>query len=203
MPEFHVTFGSQYRAQIHPVHIGDSRIHPDGWLTLVADDGMHATMAAMRLFGNSFSMVRTPSPDDLGHFPRGELAVMTAPPRALLELLPITGHAPPRRSSPAVSALWIPQELNHPMSRYTGTRRHQSGPVLRTVHLGLVFNTDPLATAPNHRANAILSSWGFDHDNILRGDVVVTVSAGFHGTLVKESIIGDHGDRVWDIQAIS
>lgn len=77
MPEYRVTFGQQYGRDDHPrlTHIA----HPDGWLTIVADDLNRAREITVAMVGRFWSNIYDPAnPHDADTewdvlFPRGEL----------------------------------------------------------------------------------------------------------------------------------
>lgn len=69
MSEFYVTFGCQYAHEQHP-RLGAA--HPDGWLTIEADDEVAARATAIAWLGTAWSFMYDEKPD-LRLFPLGEL----------------------------------------------------------------------------------------------------------------------------------
>ncbi|MGH3795991.1 MAG: hypothetical protein ACRDSP_14000 [Pseudonocardiaceae bacterium] len=67
--EFFVTFGAQYRDQLHPTL---SVAHPDGWVTVVAQDYDAARALAIGWLGTAWCDIYSEKPD-LALFPLGEL----------------------------------------------------------------------------------------------------------------------------------
>lgn len=73
MPEFVVTFGQRFRREVH------ARLplaHPDGWVTIVADDYSDARLLAIVNLGTEWSGIYDGDPfvDEVEFYPRGELA---------------------------------------------------------------------------------------------------------------------------------
>lgn len=56
MAEFRLTFGVQYAREPHPVN---EIAHPDGWVTIIADDYEDARWLAFREFGRCWSGLYT------------------------------------------------------------------------------------------------------------------------------------------------
>ena len=206
MLNFRILFGARYANEVHPIKIGGVRVHPQGWFRLEACDGLHANMAAQRLFGDRFALVRGPFAEhsDDEHYPLGELASLVAPAQSLLNLMPLRGARLQGLSKRVVQTLWIPADLAHPIAKYVEPSREDAGDTQRLPWEGLLFHTDPeldpATTSPNHRANAILASLGAGDHLPLLGDVVVTIAPGFHGYLIGELIVVDEGDPVWALQ---
>lgn len=68
MTEFYVTFGVQYEDGSHP----RAWVHPDGYLTIEADDYSTARHAAFTLLDNNFAFIYEEKLDS-NTFPLGEL----------------------------------------------------------------------------------------------------------------------------------
>lgn len=87
MPEYRLTFGSQYSHEPHPAL--PNLVHPDGWFTIVADDENAARRLVIRLLDRAWSMLYSPEevaakPTDPGAsweslFPRGEMLRIVDP----------------------------------------------------------------------------------------------------------------------------
>lgn len=78
MPEFRITFGQKYRRELHPTFGG---AHPDGWLTIMADDEDAARATAVGWLGTKYSsLANAAAYDDWdAYFPLGELHRIEAP----------------------------------------------------------------------------------------------------------------------------
>lgn len=77
--EFRVTFGQRYRREEHPAF---PKAHPDGWLTVVADDENKARAWAFEFLGDRWAFLQAEpfDRDDWdGHYPLGELHRVEAP----------------------------------------------------------------------------------------------------------------------------
>lgn len=68
--EFYVTFGGKYAREAHPRL---SVAHPDGWVTIEADDYEQARAATVALLGTAWCWLHD-TPRDPEWFPAGELA---------------------------------------------------------------------------------------------------------------------------------
>lgn len=98
MPEYRVTFGSQYGspdfgADPHPVG-GHEFVHRDGWWTIVAPDEDHARTLAIAVTGNRYSGLYAAVNFHAARFPRGELLRLTHPAMATQAVALLEGDVP-------------------------------------------------------------------------------------------------------------
>ena len=110
MPEYRVTFGSQYGGQDygadpHPVG-GYDHVHRDGYWTIVAPDDETARALTTAILGTGWSNIydqwqvrnidqRGPGIDWAATFPRGELLRLTHPAMGDRPVALLTGPLPP------------------------------------------------------------------------------------------------------------
>lgn len=81
MPEFLLTFGQQYARDLHPTF---DLAHPDGWVTIVAEDYRTARKCAVENFERWWSDLYPAEDVTFAHlFPRGEIARFTRLPDAV------------------------------------------------------------------------------------------------------------------------
>lgn len=97
MPEYRVTFGSQYGGQDygadpHPVG-GYDHVHRNGWWTIVAPDMDAARTLVVAVLGTGWSSLYDPVSWEL--FPRGELLRLVHPAMATQVVHLLTGPIPP------------------------------------------------------------------------------------------------------------
>jgi len=86
--EYRVTFGQKYRGETHPSF---PEAHPDGWLTIVAEDRGQARAAAAAKLGREWCDMYGPEswPHVSHYFPLGELGRIDAA-SAVLPGRPVT-----------------------------------------------------------------------------------------------------------------
>lgn len=73
MPEFHFTFGVQYRTEPHPCEVDGVRPDPDGWWTIVAPDENTARAKMAELVEDRWAFCY-PSPYlNRKYYPKGEM----------------------------------------------------------------------------------------------------------------------------------
>lgn len=81
MPDFYLTFGSQYARVPHPNY---PDAHPDGWVRITAPDYITARRAAFRLAGREWCWLYSDIIEILStsfgipYFPQGEIAHLDA-----------------------------------------------------------------------------------------------------------------------------
>jgi len=72
MPQYRLTVGQKYREEEHP-----QGLHPDGWVTINADDYDKAREKAFQNFGPKWAFIYDVDGLDDKMFPRGELMVIS------------------------------------------------------------------------------------------------------------------------------
>ena len=70
MKNFYVTFGSKYRSVGHPKA---RYIHPDGYVTVIAENEEEARKIVMLEFGNHWASMYDDATMVFDYFPRGNL----------------------------------------------------------------------------------------------------------------------------------
>lgn len=99
MPEYRVTFGSQYGGQDygadpHPVG-GYDFVHRDGWWTIVAPDYDAARSLVVGMLGSGWSNLVTPEEYNVWElFPRGEMLRLIHPAMSEQAVHLLTGDLP-------------------------------------------------------------------------------------------------------------
>lgn len=75
MKSFMVTFGQKYRTEPHP----KAPAHPDGWVTVKAEDYDAARVKTVNVFGQAWSMLYAEEDfvDSAHFYPLGELQVIS------------------------------------------------------------------------------------------------------------------------------